>query len=393
MPDISIIIVNYNVKYYLHACLLSVKAAIANVKAEVIVIDNQSSDGSAEYISNLFPDVNFVSNQTNDGFAKANNQAIKMAKGRYVLLLNPDTIIGEQTLTNCLNFMDSHTDSGAIGVHMVDGTGHFLPESKRALPTPIVSFYKVFGLTSLFPSSKRFNQYHLGHLDKDSTHSVDILSGAFMMLRKETIDKIGLLDEEYFMYGEDIDLSYRVILGGYKNYYFSDARIIHFKGESTKKGSLNYVVIFYKAMEIFAQKYFTNNKISAYRLAINFAIYLRASLSLIKRIINFITAPLKNKKKHSTQNEYFNPLLIGNTDDFIRLNLSNKISIKSYDEIESSQQLLQLIKNQHNKQIIFSLKDIKFKHLITLVEQLSGIEIEVLMLLPETDKLIGSIPK
>jgi GT2 family glycosyltransferase len=171
---------------------------------------------------------------------------------------------------------------------MLDGKGNFLPESKRGLPTPLVAFYKIFGLSKLFPKSKTFGKYHLGFLDKDKTHEVDVLSGAFMLLRKETLDKIGLLDEDFFMYGEDIDLSYRVIKGGYKNYYFSETSIIHYKGESTKKSSVNYVFVFYNAMIIFAKKHFRGNNAFLFSVAINSAIYLRASIEISKRLISFL---------------------------------------------------------------------------------------------------------
>ncbi|RPI41365.1 MAG: glycosyl transferase family 2, partial [Bacteroidetes bacterium] len=182
--------------------------------------------------------------------------------------------------------------AGALGVKMIDGKGEFLPESKRALPTPMVSFYKMFGLSRLFPRSRRFGKYHLGYLDKDQTHRVDVLAGAFMFIRRETLDKTGLLDETFFMYGEDIDLSYRITEAGYSNYYYPGTTIIHYKGESTRKGSLNYVRMFYQAMIIFATKHFTSRRARTFRLLINSAIYLRAALSLARRFISRIYRPL-----------------------------------------------------------------------------------------------------
>ena len=182
--------------------------------------------------------------------------------------------------------MDTHPDAGALGVKMIDGKGEFLPESKRALPTPMVSFYKMFGLSSLFPKSRRFGKYHLGYLDREETHRVDVLAGAFMFLRKETLEKTGLLDETFFMYGEDIDLSYRITQAGYRNYYFPGTTIIHYKGESTKKGSLNYVKMFYQAMIIFAGKHFTSRKGRTFRFSINLAIYFRAALSLVSDVLS-----------------------------------------------------------------------------------------------------------
>ncbi|HXU27921.1 MAG TPA: glycosyltransferase family 2 protein, partial [Bacteroidia bacterium] len=237
------------------------------------------------------PQVILIENKVNTGFSKANNQAIRVSKGQYVLLLNPDTVVQEDTFTKTLAFMDAHPDAGGLGVKMVDGKGNFLPESKRGLPTPEVAFYKIFGLSKFFPKSKRFGRYHLTYLDKNKTHSIDVLSGAFMLLRAETLAKCGLLDEEYFMYGEDIDLSYRIILSGYKNYYFPDTCIIHYKGESTKKSSVNYVLVFYKAMAIFARKHFSQNRAKLFSILIHFAIYLRAGASIGWRMIKQIALP------------------------------------------------------------------------------------------------------
>lgn len=266
--------------------LISVSKASTNLDIEVFVVDNNSADGSVEMVKAKFPTVKLIINELNVGFSKANNQAIEKAKGEYILLLNPDTVIEVDTLDKCVNFMNAHPQGGGLGVKMIDGKGDFLAESKRGFPTPWVAFYKIFGLAKLFPKSKKFGHYHLGYLDKNKTHEVEVLSGAFMVLRKSVLDKIGVLDEDYFMYGEDIDLSYRIIKNGYKNYYFSDTRIIHYKGESTKKTSVNYVFIFYKAMIIFAQKHFTTNNTGAFTLLIHFAIYFRAFIALSNRIID-----------------------------------------------------------------------------------------------------------
>ncbi|MCI4666952.1 MAG: glycosyltransferase family 2 protein [Bacteroidia bacterium] len=266
--------------------MLSVERAIQGMEAEVIVVDNNSRDGSQQMIREKFGDrVIFIENKDNPGFSKANNQGIAIAKGKWVLLLNPDTVVAEDTFHKCLKFSNSTADCGALGIYMLDGDGHFLPESKRALPTPWVSFYKIFGLAALFPMSSRFGKYHLSYLDKDQDHEIEILSGAFMWMRKSLLEDIGYLDETFFMYGEDIDLSYRVILGGMKNYYLADPKIIHYKGESTKKGSLNYVRVFYQAMIIFAKKHFGGAKKSLFIAAINLAVYFRAILAVGYRLI------------------------------------------------------------------------------------------------------------
>lgn len=288
---LSIVIVNYNVKHFIEQCLHSVYSALKGIDAEVFVVDNNSVDGSVALIKEKFPQVILIENKVNTGFSKANNQAIRVSKGQYVLLLNPDTVVQEDTFTKTLAFMDAHPDAGGLGVKMVDGKGNFLPESKRGLPTPEVAFYKIFGLSKFFPKSKRFGRYHLTYLDKNKTHSIDVLSGAFMLLRAETLAKCGLLDEEYFMYGEDIDLSYRIILSGYKNYYFPDTCIIHYKGESTKKSSVNYVLVFYRAMAIFARKHFSQNRAKLFSILIHFAIYLRAGASIGWRMLKQIALP------------------------------------------------------------------------------------------------------
>ncbi len=292
---LSVVIVNYNVKYFLEQCLRSARKALENMEAEIFVVDNNSSDGSMEHLKPLFPEVVFIENKDNPGFSKANNQAIRQAKGEYVLLLNPDTVVGEDAFENVCRFMDEHPDSGGVGVRMIDGYGNFLPESKRGFPNPWNSFCKMFGLSKIFSKSPIFAQYHLRYLDEKKVHKVDVLAGAFMMLRKSVLDKIGLLDETFFMYGEDIDLSYRIILGGYANYYLPET-IIHYKGESTKK-DIRYVKIFYEAMLIFFRKHYPNYS-GLYSFFVHFAIYIRASFSALNTLI---FSP-RNRKIKTTQN-------------------------------------------------------------------------------------------
>ncbi|MFM9984870.1 MAG: glycosyltransferase [Flavobacteriales bacterium] len=280
---LTVVIVNYNVLYFLEQCLLSVQKAIGDIPTEVFVVDNASVDRSVEMVREKFPWVKLIANQDNPGFSKANNQAMRQATGEYILLLNPDTVVQEDTFRSVIAFMDAHPLAGGLGVKMMDGNGHFLPESKRGLPTPETSFYKIFGLNALFPKSAKFNRYYLGNLSNDGTHEIEILSGAFMFMRKRTLDQVGLLDEAFFMYGEDIDLSWRIIQGGWKNYYFPDTRIIHYKGESTKKGSLNYVFVFYNAMVIFARKHFSEQNARIFSFFIHIAIWMRAGLAIMMR--------------------------------------------------------------------------------------------------------------
>lgn len=289
---LSIIIVNYNVKHFLQQCLQSVYKSIGDLGVEIIVVDNNSVDKSIEMLREHFPKLKLIINDKNVGFAKANNQAIKQAKGNYILLLNPDTVIQEDTLIKTISFLEQNKKAGALGVKMLDGNGLFLPESKRSLPSPASAFYKIFGLSKLFPNSKTFGQYHLNYLNNNEVHEVDVLSGAFFMTRKKILDEIGLLDERFFMYGEDIDLSYRIQKMGYKNYYVPITSIIHYKGESTKKTSVNYIITFYKAMILFVKKHYKQQNANPLIFLIQLAILLRASISLLKRFTLKITYPI-----------------------------------------------------------------------------------------------------
>lgn len=288
---LSIIIVNYNVKYFLEQCLYSVRAASKGIQAEVIVIDNDSSDGSLAYLSKKFPEVIFVENKLNSGFGRACNQGAAMSKGEFILFLNPDTLIAEDTLRICTEFFRTHKDAGALGVKMVDGHGRFLRESKRSFPSPVTSLYKLVGVSALFPSSPVFGRYHLGHLDPAEDHEVDVLAGAYMMARKQVLDQVGYFDETFFMYGEDVDLSYRIQKAGFKNYYVAQTEIIHFKGESTKRGSLNYVRMFYSAMSIFVRKHYGGARAGIFQSSIQFAIGVRAAIAAVSKFVKFIGLP------------------------------------------------------------------------------------------------------
>lgn len=289
---LSVIIVNYNVRAYLEQCLRTVFKALEGIAGDVFVVDNLSTDGSVEMVREKFPQVRLIANSENVGFSRANNQAIRESSAEYVVLLNPDTVVGEDVFRTVIAFMDAHPKSGGLGVKMIDGTGHFLPESKRGLPTPAVAFYKIIGLTRLFPRSRVFGRYHLGHLPEDEAARIEILSGACMFLRKKTLDEVGLLDESFFMYGEDIDLSYRITLGGYENWYLPEARIIHYKGESTKKSSVNYVFVFYNAMAIFARKHFARRRTDLLSLLITGSIYLSAAGAIVMRFLRRALLPM-----------------------------------------------------------------------------------------------------
>ena len=285
--QLSIIIVNYNVKIQLEQCLYTVEKACRNIQAEVYVVDNASSDGSRQYFEGKFPMVNFQWNTENLGFGKACNSVLSIVKGDYVLFLNPDTLVPEDCFEKCIHFFESHSDCGALGVRMVDDKGRFLKESKRGMPSPSASFFKMTGLVRLFPHSKLIAAYYLGHLSEFEIHKVDVLAGAFMMLSKKTLHYVKGFDERFFMYGEDIDLSIRLMQAGFSNYYFPETTIIHSKGESTPKKSAFYNHHFYGSMIIFVQKYYADKPVQ--KSVFVMAIRLSHFLAEIKRILKSIS--------------------------------------------------------------------------------------------------------
>ncbi len=291
--DLTVVIVNYNVKHYLAQCLSSVFASQGNWEMEVVVVDNNSTDGSIDYLRPLFPQVRYIANKENRGFSKANNQAIREARGRYVLLLNPDTVITEHTLDDCIRHLDRHPEVGGLGVSMYDWRGRFAWESRRGVPTPWTAFCKMVGLTTLFPHSRTFGRYYMRYLNREEANYIEIISGAFNMLRREAIQQVGLLDETFFMYGEDIDLSYRLLLGGWRNAYIPSP-ILHYKGESTQKSSYRYVRIFHEAMLIFYNKHFSHRHRLLYPF-IRAAVHFRTWLGMLPRMARHLRNRLFGK--------------------------------------------------------------------------------------------------
>lgn len=314
---------NYNVKYFLEQCLCSVYKALQGIDAEVWVADNASSDNSVEYLKPKFPWVKFIVNLNNAGFAKANNQALFQCNGKYVLFLNPDTLIPEDSLVKCIAFLETNTHAGALGVRMIDGNGTFLPESKRAFPSPLTSLFKLTGLSSLFPTSRVFSRYSLTYLDEYKNHEVDVLSGAFMLAKRSVLIDLKGFDETFFMYGEDIDLSYRIQKPGYKNYYFSETTIIHFKGESTSKTSLRYVKMFYEAMSIFVKKHYSGSSGYLFASLLQVAIWLRAGVSAAVQIgsktkgflLKAINTFSKSRKHNSKGKKQYKILIAGTKEE------------------------------------------------------------------------------
>ncbi len=267
---LTIIIVSYNVRHFVAQCLDSVQKASSGMEVEVFVVDNASADDTVSYIGSHYPWVTLIANEDNLGFSRANNIAIRQSQGEYVLLLNPDTIVAEPTLRECVNFMDAHPQSGGLGVRMHNADGSLAPESRRAIPSPWVSFLKMIGFTK---------RYYMSHLSWDEPGRIEVVSGAFFLLRKKALDEVGILDEDFFMYGEDIDLSYRLLKGGWENWYYP-SDIVHFKGESTQKSSFRYVHVFYQAMLIFFRKHYGHQSF-LFTVPVKLAIYFRAALALI----------------------------------------------------------------------------------------------------------------
>lgn len=290
---VSVIIVNYNVQYFLEVCLHSTMRALQRTVGEIIVVDNNSTDGSVEMMKQKFPDVIVIENKDNMGFGKANNQGVAIAKGDYILFLNPDTVLPEDFFEKTTEYMDEHPDAGCLGPRLLDGKGQFAPESKRSFPTLMVAIYKTTGIGRLFRKSPYFNKYYAVHINEHETAEVDVLMGCCMLLRKRVLEKIHIaFDEDFFMYGEDIDLSYRIQKAGYKNIYFPEVSIIHYKGESTKKSSLSYVRVFNEALSLFVKKNYPASKARVFTAFINVGIFLRAVITLLKNLLSVIKMPL-----------------------------------------------------------------------------------------------------
>lgn len=365
---LSIIIVNYNVKYFLEQCLCSIQKAIAGIDAEIIVIDNNSQDGSIAYLQSLFTSVIFLANEKNLGFGKANNIALQQAKGKFILFLNPDTIVAEDCFTNCISFLETTANAGAAGVRMIDGSGNFLPESKRSFPSPVSSFYKLIGLATLFPSSKIFNRYALGNLDEHQIHEIDVLAGAFMMIKKEVLEKVKGFDESFFMYGEDIDLSYRIQQAGYAIYYSGESTIIHFKGESVKKQNINYVRMFYNAMNVFVGKHYSKIVAFIFSLFIKAAITIRTVVALVETLFQ-PTSSFRNRNEKtliigSIQEQQEVSLILQNAGfenkNLIQLNFTNISSIKTF------------IQRSNPDKIIFCEGSLNYSEIILLMQSVAS---------------------
>ena len=368
--DISVIIVNYNVQYFLEQCILSVKAASTNLSVEIIVVDNNSTDASCSLLQRKYPEVVLIKNTKNVGFSKANNQGVAKASGEYVLILNPDTVVAEDTFTQILEFSKSKQNMGALGVKLIDGSGAYLPESKRGIPTPMVAFNKLFGV-----SSKRTGKYYATHLTEDETGVVDILVGAFMFLKRSVYNEVNGFDEAYFMYGEDIDLSYKILNKGYQNYYFAEVQVIHYKGESTEK-DVKHLKYFHKAMKIFYKKYFKLNLI--YDFVMSFGIEFWFWLKFFRVL---------QMKKDFTKSSRV--LYLGN-DELIEDYLEKKYLIVRDNLIGDFVQIKKLIQTDCIDTIIFDNAVISNKQIIAHFQELRKEKVIFKIKPRTTNFLIGS---
>jgi len=290
--DISIVIVNYNVRDLVDNCIASVYKANSNkYKIEIFFVDNNSIDGSVTHIRNKYPDVIIISNEKNIGFSMANNLAIKKASGKYILILNPDTILEEGTFEKMISFCEANKNAGAVTSKLILANGKLDSACRRSFPTPAVAIPRMLGMSKLFPHSKVFGKYNLTYLDENKTYEVDAICGAFMFIPRTVIDEAGMFDEDYFMYGEDLDLCFRIKKSGYKIFYYPEVTTIHFKGESTRKTNLSYVNNFYGSMIIFVRKNFTGApRILSFILQTG--IYWRSSFSYLKRFFRYLLFPI-----------------------------------------------------------------------------------------------------
>lgn len=362
--QLSVIILNYNVRYFLEQCVLSVQKALEGIDGEIIVVDNASSDTSCQMIKEKFPNVTLIENKENLGFPKGNNIGVDYAKGEYICILNPDTVVAENTFTRILNTKNWQLNAGIIGCKLIDGSGKFLPECKRGVPTPWVAFTKIFGLYKLFPKSSWFNQYYAMHLNEDQSGEVDILVGAFMVMKRDLYLEVGGFDEDCFMYSDDIDLSYLVKKTGYSNYYFSDTTVIHYKGESTVRDEL-YMKRFREAMQFFYKKHFKKSWVFDVMMQIG-----SFAFSLVK----------KNQQKNSKPN----------VDKFIVIS-DRKIKLDTNKPIEYLTNLNQFQSDVNkNIEIVFDVDFLSFSAIISFMERYKNESISFKNYISDSSFIIGS---
>jgi len=376
--QLSVIILNYNVRYFLEQCVLSVQNAISEMEAEIIVIDNNSDDDSVLMMQQRFPDVKLIVNTENAGFPKGNNIGVANAKGKYICILNPDTVVAEDTFSKVLAFAEKQTDLGIVGCKLIDGTGNFLPESKRGIPTPWVAFTKIFGLYKIFPRSRLFNQYYAMYVPENKTGKVSILVGAFMVMERSLYIETGGFDEKCFMYSDDIDLSYMVLQKGRQNYYFHDTTVIHYKGESTVKDE-QYMKRFQEAMEFFYQKHF--------QISLFFTVFIKIGILFFSFVKMFQGKPKANPLPESyilySSNEFLS--------DKLGAVLKNKVlflDLKKEKTVNSC-----LVSIGKRVEIILDNHYVSFKKCIEILETFKDKSITFKIFPKNTNFIIGSDSK
>lgn len=364
--QLSIIILNYNVRYFLELCVLSVQKALENVDGEIIVIDNNSQDNSCEMMKQRFPSVKLIENKENSGFPKGNNIGVAAAKGEYICILNPDTVVAEDTFTKVLAFAKKQKDLGIVGVKLIDGTGNFLPESKRGIPTPFVAFTKITGLYKIFP--KTFGEYYAQHLSDNETGKVDILVGAFMLLKRDLYNEIGGFDENCFMYSDDIDLSYMALKKEKFNYYFHETSVIHYKGESTVKDG-TYMKRFQEAMNFFYKKHF--------RVSFLFSVFMKTGIVFFSMVKKFQGKP----KPKSSPEKY----ILVSEDEVLREKLENKLQT-----LVERQDITKSFAENTKAEIIFDQNQLDFKTIIQAFETNKNKNFSFKIIPESSDFVIGS---
>jgi GT2 family glycosyltransferase len=364
--QLSIIILNYNVRYFLELCVLSVQNAIQNSDAEIIVIDNNSQDDSCEMMKKRFPNIKLIENKENSGFPKGNNIGVAAAKGEYICILNPDTVVAEDTFSKVLAFAKKQKELGIVGVKLIDGTGNFLPESKRGIPTPFVAFTKIMGLYKILP--KTFGEYYAQHLSENQTGKVDILVGAFMLMKRDLYLEIGGFDENCFMYSDDIDLSYMALKKGKSNYYFHETSVVHYKGESTIKDE-TYMKRFQEAMNFFYQKHF--------QVSLLFSVFMKVGIVFFSMIKKF-----QGKPKLKSRPEKY---ILVSEDEALREKFQNK-----WRTLVERQRITKSFANNIKTEIIFDQNQLDFKTIIQAFETNKNKNFTFKILPESSDFLIGS---
>jgi GT2 family glycosyltransferase len=377
--QLSVIILNYNVRYFLEQCVLSVQKALENIEGEIIVVDNNSSDDSCAMMQQRFPNIKLIQNKENLGFPKGNNIAVREAKGEFVCILNPDTVVAEDTFEKVLAFAKCQNDLGIVGCKLIDGTGNFLPESKRGIPTPWVAFTKIFGLYKWFPKSSLFNKYYAQHVNENQTGKVDILVGAFMVLKRDLYNELQGFDENCFMYADDIDLSYRALLLQKQNYYFHETTVIHYKGESTVKDA-TYMKHFREFMNFFYKKHFKQSLF--FNLMARFGAFYFSIVKLFQGSRSLGT------KAKIPPNHY---VLISDNEA-----LKEKLEVKLQKSVErmpiekGKVVISQTISETKNVEVILDTKYTGFKNAIGFMEENANQSFTFKLLLVESNFIIGS---